>query len=427
MTEDEEVDEEDTSSITLETAVETAFAEITEYLNSMPPYDFQKLVAGLLRGMGYHASGTPRPAPTAASTSSRSATDLGRRTLASRCRSSASRPARPMLQACGRSCRSSTAAMSASSASLGGFTSSATAEARNSETRRITLVDTSDLFDLWVSHYAEIPERARRLLPLKPVYYLDRRDLGDEPAHHSGCASSADLLCQLDDDPLRAADVAESIAVFVALHLANELHAAGSQASDDGVDPMQQDGAVAEHQVRVVARVVALQIAPVPGIDVVDVKLASSAALSFATGRDGGGRSLARISGQGSSQIHPRRRSAARHREELRLQVFSIPSRPPSRPRPECFNAAERRVLRSRRRRWLTAYHAYLQRPPTSQRTTQVGARTRRPASPHLAVVRERDRSPRRRRRRAPARPARRSPRARCARPTATARSTVGR
>jgi restriction system protein len=63
--------------------------------------------------------------------------------------------------------------------SLGGFTSSAIAEARNSETRRITLVDTSDLFDLWVSHYAEIPERARRLLPLKPVYYLDRRDLGD--------------------------------------------------------------------------------------------------------------------------------------------------------------------------------------------------------------------------------------------------------
>ena len=33
----------------------------------------------------------------------------------------------------------------------------------------------------------------------------------------------ADLLRQLDDDPLRAADVAEPIAVFVALQLANEL------------------------------------------------------------------------------------------------------------------------------------------------------------------------------------------------------------
>jgi hypothetical protein len=47
---------------------------------------------------------------------------------------------------------------------------------------------------------------------------------------------SGDLLRQLDDDPLRAADVAEPIDVFVALHLANELPAVGSQASDDGVD-----------------------------------------------------------------------------------------------------------------------------------------------------------------------------------------------
>ena len=47
---------------------------------------------------------------------------------------------------------------------------------------------------------------------------------------------SADPLRQLDDDPLRAADVAEPIAVFVALHLADELRAVGSQASDDSVD-----------------------------------------------------------------------------------------------------------------------------------------------------------------------------------------------
>src|SRR5438046_4492585 len=47
---------------------------------------------------------------------------------------------------------------------------------------------------------------------------------------------SADLLRQLDDDPLRTADVAEPIAVFVLLHLANQRRAAGSQASDDGVD-----------------------------------------------------------------------------------------------------------------------------------------------------------------------------------------------
>ncbi len=47
---------------------------------------------------------------------------------------------------------------------------------------------------------------------------------------------SADLLGQLDDDPLRAADVAEPVAVLIALQLADELRATGSQAGDDGVD-----------------------------------------------------------------------------------------------------------------------------------------------------------------------------------------------
>jgi hypothetical protein len=47
---------------------------------------------------------------------------------------------------------------------------------------------------------------------------------------------SADPLRELDDDPLRAADVAEPIDVFVVLHLANELTAAGSHGGDGGVD-----------------------------------------------------------------------------------------------------------------------------------------------------------------------------------------------
>ncbi len=49
-------------------------------------------------------------------------------------------------------------------------------------------------------------------------------------------APSAAPLRQLDDDPLRTADVAELIAVLVALDLANEPRATSSQAGDDGVD-----------------------------------------------------------------------------------------------------------------------------------------------------------------------------------------------
>jgi restriction system protein len=34
------------------------------------------------------------------------------------------------------------------------------------------LVDLRRLFDLWVEHYDRITEQYRRLLPLRPVYYL---------------------------------------------------------------------------------------------------------------------------------------------------------------------------------------------------------------------------------------------------------------
>ena len=56
----------------------------------------------------------------------------------------------------------------------------------------------------------------------------------------------ADLLRQLDDDPLRAADVAEPVAVLVALQLADELSAACSRTGDDGVDVLDRECEIAE-------------------------------------------------------------------------------------------------------------------------------------------------------------------------------------
>jgi hypothetical protein len=52
----------------------------------------------------------------------------------------------------------------------------------------------------------------------------------------AGPDPSADLLDQLDDDPRRATDVAEPVAVFMTLQLADELRVTGSQADDDGAD-----------------------------------------------------------------------------------------------------------------------------------------------------------------------------------------------
>jgi restriction system protein len=54
-----EPDEETTAkaaSITLEEAEEQAWYEVDQYLRGINPYEYQEIVASLLRAMGYHVS-----------------------------------------------------------------------------------------------------------------------------------------------------------------------------------------------------------------------------------------------------------------------------------------------------------------------------------------------------------------------------------
>ena len=60
--------------------------------------------------------------------------------------------------------------------SLSGFTSDAEREARKQETRRLMLIDSDKLFDLWIEHYDDLLENHRRLLPLRPIHFLDLPD-----------------------------------------------------------------------------------------------------------------------------------------------------------------------------------------------------------------------------------------------------------
>src|SRR6266567_4684332 len=68
--------------------------------------------------------------------------------------------------------------------------------------------------------------------PFNPEELSLSRPIGSEPIDLLGVVRgpdpSADLLCQLDDDPLGAADVAEPVAVLVAHQLADQLGAPGS-------------------------------------------------------------------------------------------------------------------------------------------------------------------------------------------------------
>lgn len=162
-------------SVTVEEAQETAFAEITDRLATMSPYDLQKLVAGLLRGMEYHVAWVSPPGK-----------DRGLDILAFRDPLGTEDP-RIKVQVKREQSKTDVKGLRAFMSllnlgdvgvfvTLGGFTRDAEAEARNSETRRITLIDQSDLLDLWVEHYDRIPPDDRLLLPLKAVYYLAIED-----------------------------------------------------------------------------------------------------------------------------------------------------------------------------------------------------------------------------------------------------------
>jgi restriction system protein len=156
---------------TVEEAEETAWAEIEQYLQAINPYDLQKLVAALLRAMGYHVSWIAPPGP-----------DKGIDILAHNDPLGTSTP-RIKVQVKRRADKISVDGLRSFMAMLGeqdvgifvstgGFTSDAESEARTKETRKLTLVDLEKLVELWVQNYEKIDESDKHYLPLRPVYYL---------------------------------------------------------------------------------------------------------------------------------------------------------------------------------------------------------------------------------------------------------------
>jgi restriction system protein len=168
---DEAEEEPRQATATLEEAEEAAWSEIEAFLERMSPYDFQELVAGLLRGMGYYVDWVSPPGP-----------DKGIDIIAHADPLGVTGP-RIKAQVKRRADRVSVDGVRGFMALLGesdiglfvctaGFTRDAEDEARRQERRRIMLLDLKRLFDLWTQHYDRIPETSRRLLPLRAVFYL---------------------------------------------------------------------------------------------------------------------------------------------------------------------------------------------------------------------------------------------------------------
>lgn len=163
------------AAITFEEAEEIAWEQVQGYLTSMNPYDFQELVADLLRVMGYHVSWVAPPGKDKGVDIIAHSDPLG--TSAPRIKVQVKRRGestkvdglRAFLSVLGTD-------DVGIFVSTGGFTSDATEEARNQERRKVTLLDLQAVFDLWVEHYDKLSQDARRRLPLRPIYFLAPED-----------------------------------------------------------------------------------------------------------------------------------------------------------------------------------------------------------------------------------------------------------
>ncbi|HQN44373.1 MAG TPA: Mrr restriction system protein [Anaerolineaceae bacterium] len=163
--------EEKKAVVTFEEAEEQAWAEIEDYLRSIPPYDFQKLVAALLKAMGYHVSWIAPPGKDGGVDIIAWNDPLG------------TRPPRIKVQVKREQNTVSVGTLRSFMAllgdddvgifvSTGGFTRDAEEEARTQQSRQVTLINLYRLYELWIEHLSRLDEESKDLFPLKPIYFL---------------------------------------------------------------------------------------------------------------------------------------------------------------------------------------------------------------------------------------------------------------
>ena len=165
---------EKSAGITFEQAEEQAWGEIEAHVAAMDPYEVQKLVADLLKAMGYYPSWVAPPGKDGGVDIIANPDPLG------------TRPPRIKVQVKRQQQRVSREGLSAFLAHINeadaglfvctaGFTRDAEDFARSQQTRTITLIDLEKLVDLWIEFASKLDEQARERLPLTPIYFLTPR------------------------------------------------------------------------------------------------------------------------------------------------------------------------------------------------------------------------------------------------------------
>ena len=158
--------------LTFEKASNDANSEIEEFVRRRGPYEFQDLVAALLRGMGYH---TPFIAPKGRdggidiqAYSDPLGTVAPRIIAQVKQRPDTKVSVQEMRELAGLLRREGDIGLFVST---GGFTNEAASEAKSSS-RHIEIMDIKRFIDLWKTHYLDMSEEDKSLLPLREIMFL---------------------------------------------------------------------------------------------------------------------------------------------------------------------------------------------------------------------------------------------------------------
>lgn len=168
---EDEVIEEISATITFEEAEEWAWSEIEDFIGKMHPYEFQRMVARLLKAMGYHVSWISPPGKDGGIDIFAWNDPLG------------TKPPQIKVQVKREKSAVNVGVLRSFMALLGqndvgifvntgGFTRDAANEARLQQGRQITLIDLERFFELWIEFIGELGQDALDMFPLKPIYFL---------------------------------------------------------------------------------------------------------------------------------------------------------------------------------------------------------------------------------------------------------------
>ncbi|ESU27075.1 hypothetical protein FLJC2902T_22530 [Flavobacterium limnosediminis JC2902] len=153
-----------------------AFNGIRNYIISKNPYEFQDLVAELLRAMGYHISDVAQRGPDGGIDIIAYTDPLGTRQpriiVQVKHRPNDNVSSDEVQKLAGTLKRNSDVGIFVTS---GSFSKPAIKEARESR-EHIELIDFERLTSLWQEYYSKMNDEQKNLLPLHPIYFLGSND-----------------------------------------------------------------------------------------------------------------------------------------------------------------------------------------------------------------------------------------------------------